>query len=102
MIKIRKGDEVKVITGKDAGKIGKVTHVNIKDNKAAVESVNVVSRHTKPSQQSQGGIIKRSAPISLSNIMIVSKDKVPERIGFKRLKNGKKVRVCKKSLETLS
>lgn len=96
--KIKKGDTVRVITGKDKGREGKVTAV--KNGKAIIEGINQVTKHTKPSQANpQGGIIKQSAPIDLSNVMYVSKGK-PSRIGFK-FEDGKKVRYAKATGEVI-
>ena len=92
--KIKKGDTVKVIAGKDNGKEGKVLSVDPKNNKVVVEGVNVIKKHTKPSAANQnGGIISKEAAIDASNVMYVHKGKVT-RIGFTT--NGdKKVRVAK-------
>ena len=80
--KIKKGDLVKVIAGKDNGKEGKVLSVDVKNNKVVVEGVNKVFKHSKPSYQNQnGGIIKREAPIDMSNVMYLYKGK-PVRVGF--------------------
>ena len=93
-LKIKKGDTVKVIAGKDNGKEGKVLSVDPKNNKVVVEGVNVIKKHTKPSAANQnGGIISKEAAIDASNVMYVHKGKVT-RIGFTT--NGdKKVRVAK-------
>lgn len=99
MLKIKKGDTVKIIAGKDKGKEGKVLSV-VDGKKVIVEGLNTVSRHSKASQENpKGGIIKKEAPIDISNVMYVYKGK-PTRIGFKMVedtKNGgfKKVRVAK-------
>ena len=80
--KIKKGDLVKVIAGKDNGKEGKVLSVDVKNNKVVVEGVNKVFKHSKPSYQNQnGGIIERDAPIDMSNVMYLYKGK-PVRVGF--------------------
>ena len=80
--KIKKGDLVKVIAGKDNGKEGKVLSVDVKNNKVVVEGVNKVFKHSKPSYQNQnGGIIEREAPIDMSNVMYLYKGK-PARVGF--------------------
>ncbi|MDO4333754.1 MAG: 50S ribosomal protein L24 [Eubacteriales bacterium] len=93
-MKIKKGDTVKVITGKDKDKEGKVIAVDRKNGKVTVEKVNVVTKHTKPSAANQnGGIIQVEAPIDASNVMYVHKGKAT-RIGFK-VENGKKVRFAK-------
>ena len=93
-LKIKKGDTVKVIAGKDNGKEGKVVSVDPKKGKVVVEGVNVVKKHTKPSMANQtGGIITKEAPIDASNVMYVHKGKTT-RIGFK-MENDKKVRFAK-------
>jgi large subunit ribosomal protein L24 len=92
--KIKKGDTVKVITGKDKDKQGKVIAVDAKNGKVTVEGVNIITKHTKPSAANQnGGIIQREAPIAISNVMYVHKGKAT-RIGFKFV-NDKKVRFAK-------
>ena len=93
-LKIKKGDTVKVIAGKDNGKEGKVVSVDPKNGKVVVEGVNVVKKHTKPSMANQnGGIITKEAHIDASNVMYVHKGKTT-RIGFK-MENDKKVRFAK-------
>ena len=93
-LKIKKGDTVKVIAGKDNGKEGKVVSVDPKNGKVVVEGVNVVKKHTKPSMANHnGGIITKEAPIDASNVMYVHKGKTT-RIGFK-MENDKKVRFAK-------
>lgn len=93
-MKIKKGDTVKVIAGKDKDKEGKVISVDAKNGKVLVEGVNIVTKHTKPSAANQnGGIVQKEAPIDISNVMYVHKGKVT-RIGFK-MENDKKVRFAK-------
>ena len=93
-MKIKKGDTVKVIAGKDNNTEGKVISVDAKNGKVVVEGVNVVKKHTKPSMANQnGGIITKEAPIDASNVMYVHKGKTT-RIGFK-MENDKKVRFAK-------
>ena len=93
-MKIKKGDMVKVIAGKDKDKEGKVIAVNKKDNTLLVEGINMVTKHTKPSMANQqGGIIHQEAPIDISNVMYVHKGETT-RIGFK-LDGDKKVRFAK-------
>ena len=93
-LKIKKGDTVKVIAGKDNGKEGKVLSVDHKKSKVLIEGVNMITKHTKPSAANQnGGIIQKEAPIDISNVMYVHKGKAT-RIGFK-FENGKKVRFAK-------
>ena len=96
--KIKKGDTVKVIVGKDKGREGKVTAV--KNGKVIIEGINQVTKHAKPSQANpQGGLIKQSAPIDMSNVMYVSKGKA-SRVGFK-FQDGKKVRYAKATGEVI-
>ena len=98
--KIKKGDTVKVIAGKDNGKEGKVLSVDPKNNKVVVEGVNVIKKHTKPSAANQnGGIITREAAIDVSNVMYVHKGKAT-RVGFK-IENDKKVRFAKTTGEVI-
>ena len=99
-MKIKKGDLVKVIAGKDKDKEGKVTSIDAKNNKAIVEGINVVTKHSKPSAQNQnGGIIHQEAPIDISNIMLVHKGKTTK-IGYK-MDGDKKVRVAKSTGEVI-
>ena len=99
-MKLKTGDKVVVITGKDKGKEGKILKADRKNNKVVVEGVNMVSRHTKPSPKNQqGGIIKKEAPIQASNVMYVHNGK-PTRLGM-MIKDGKKVRVAKKTGEVI-
>ena len=103
MQKIRKGDKVVVLTGKDKGRSGEVLRVMPKDDKAVVRGVNIIRRHQKQSQSQEGGIISKEAPIHLSNIAIVDpKDGKPTRVGFRVEKDGKKVRVAKRSGEVIN
>lgn len=96
--KIKKGDTVKVIAGKDKGREGKVASVN--GNKVTIEGINKVSKHTKPNQANpQGGIITKDAPMDISNVMYVSKGKTT-RVGFK-IEDGKKVRYAKATGEVI-
>ena len=95
-LKIKKGDTVKVIAGKDKDKEGKVLSVNVKKNTVVVEGVNMVTKHQKPTAANQdGGIINKEAPIQISNVMYLHKGQ-PTRIGFK-FDGDKKVRVAKKT-----
>lgn len=97
-IHVKKGDTVLVITGKSAGKKGKVLEVIPKDDRVVVEGVNVVKRHSRPTQKMpQGGIIEKEAPIASSNVMIFCpKCNTARRINKEILASGKKVRVCNK------
>ena len=100
--KLRKGDKIIVISGKDKSKTGEVTRVIPKDGKALVTGVNSVIRHTKQTQTDQGGRITKEMPIDISNLAIVDpKSGGPTRVGFK-LVEGKKVRYAKRSGETLN
>ena len=100
--KLRKGDKIIVISGKDKSKTGEVTRVIPKDGKALVTGVNTVVRHTKQTQTDQGGRITKEMPIDISNLAIVDpKSGGPTRVGFK-LVEGKKVRYAKRSGETLN
>jgi large subunit ribosomal protein L24 len=96
--KIKKGDKVVVLAGRDKGKAGEVLQVLPKDGRAVVRGVNLVKRHTKQSQTSEGGIISKEATIDLSNIAIADpKDGKATRVGFKVLDDGRKVRFAKRS-----
>jgi large subunit ribosomal protein L24 len=98
MMKIKKGDNVEVITGKDAGKRGRVLRLDRDREKVVIEGVNMIKRHTRPNPQKrvQGGIVEREAPIHVSNVMVVSPDSGrPTRVGIKVLDDGRKVRVSK-------
>lgn len=97
-MKIKKGDTVKVIAGDSKGKIGKVLQVLAKENRVIVEGVNVVSRHTRPSNAyPEGGIIKKEAPIHISNVMLVDPEtSEATKVGHK-IVDGKKVRYAKKT-----
>lgn len=97
-IRIKKDDKVKVLTGKDKGKIGKVLKVAKKTNRIVVENINIVKVHQRPSQENpQGGIVEKPMPMDVSNLMLMCNSCVkPTRIGIKQLEDGKRVRVCKK------
>ena len=95
--KIKKGDKVVVLTGRDKGKSGEVVRVMPKEERALVRGVNLVKRHQRQTATQDGGIISKEAPIHLSNIAIVGKDGKPTRVGFKIHADGKKVRVAKRS-----
>ena len=96
------GDKVVVIAGKDKGKSGKILKTLAKENKVVVENVNVVKKHQKGNGQVPGGIIDMEAPIHASNVMILDpKTKKPTRIGHSTNKDGKKIRVTKKSNSSL-
>jgi len=101
--KIRKGDRVQVLAGRDKGKRGEVLRVIPDENRALVQGVNMVTRHQKPTGMNQpGGLTQKEAPIHLSNIALLDpKSDKPTRVGFKMLEDGKKVRVAKASGEVL-
>jgi|SRR6056297_2938193 large subunit ribosomal protein L24 len=92
--KLKKGDKVVVLAGKDKGKEGEITRVMPTDGKAIVDGVNVAIRHTKQSQSSQGGRIPQAMPIQISNLALVDKNGKATRVGFK-MEDGKKVRFAK-------
>ncbi len=96
-MKLRAGDNVKVIAGKDKGTEGRIARVINEDNKIIVEGVNTARRHQKPTGQTmQGGIIDKDMPIDASNVMIVCDDCGPTRIGARFDDDGRKYRVCRK------
>ena len=95
--KIRKGDKVIVLNGRDKGRSGEVFEVRPDENVALVRGVNMVKRHQKQTQNQEGGIISKEAPIHLSNIAYLGKDGKPTRVGFKIQADGKKVRIAKSS-----
>ena len=100
--RIRREDKVKVLAGKDIGKIGKVIKIHKKTGRVLVENVNMVKRHKKPDKSSQGGIVDMEAPIRISNVMLVcNKCLKPSRIRIKKLDDGKKVRTCIKCNEII-
>lgn len=92
--KLRKGDRVIVLTGRDKGKIGEITQVMPKDNKAVVDGVNIAIRHTRQSQGAQGGRIPKAMPIDLSNLALMDSNGKPTRVGF-RMEGERKVRFAK-------
>ncbi|SHM35454.1 LSU ribosomal protein L24P [Paracoccus solventivorans] len=92
--KLKKGDTVVVLTGKDKGKQGRILQVMPKDDKAIVDGVNVALRHTRQSQTSQGGRIPKNMPIHLSNLALLDKNGKPTRVGF-RMEGDQKVRFAK-------
>ena len=95
--KIRKGDRVVLLTGRDKGRVGEVVSVNPSAQRALVRGINLVKRHQKQTQAQEGGIISKESPVHLSNIAIVGKDGKPTRVGFKIQADGTKVRVAKRS-----
>lgn len=100
--KIKKGDEVIVLTGRDKGKKGKVLGVLRAENRALVEGVNLVRRHQRQTATQQGGIVEKEAPIHISNLAHVDpKDGRPTRVGYRFLEDGRKVRYAKRSGEVI-
>ena len=101
-LKIKKGDRVVVLTGRDKGKTGEVLKALPRDNKVIVQGVNVAKRHQRPTQTSGGGIIEKEAPIHASNVAHIDpKDSKPTRVGFKKLDDGTKVRIARRSGEVI-
>ena len=101
-LKIKKGDHVVVITGKDKGKKGEVLKVLPEENRAIVRGVAVVRRHQRQTASQEGGIISKEAPIHISSLALEDpKDGKPTRVGFKFLKDGRKVRFAKRSGEVI-
>ncbi len=101
-MKIKKGDKVIVITGKDKGKVGEVSRAIPSENKVVVAGVNMVKRHTKPTQENAGGIVNKESAIHVSNVAIMDpKSGKASRVGFKILDVGRKVRIAKKSGEVI-
>jgi large subunit ribosomal protein L24 len=98
--KLKKGDTVVVLTGKDKGKKGAISAVMPSENKAIVEGVNIAIRHTKQSAASQGGRVPKAMPIDLSNLSLMDKTGKPTRVGF-RMEGDKKVRFAKTTGEVL-
>ena len=92
--KLKKGDKVVVLAGKDKGKQGEITAVMPKDNKAIVDGINISIRHERQTQNSQGGRVPKAMPIDLSNLALMDKDGKATRVGF-REEDGKKVRFAK-------
>jgi len=103
-ISIRKGDNVRILSGKDAGKSGRVLSVNPRKNTVVVEHANIIKRHTRPnpSKNIKGGIVEKEAPVNVSNVLVVcSSCGKHTRIGKKILPDGSKVRTCKRCGTTL-
>lgn len=102
-LKIKKGDTVQVIAGKDKGKSGKVLKVLRETSRVVVAGVNVVKRHQAPSAQGSGGIVESERSVHVSNVALLDpKENKPTRVGFKLLDNGQKVRVAKRSGEVIA
>jgi large subunit ribosomal protein L24 len=101
-VKLRKGDHVVVMTGKDKGKKGEILKMLPAENRAVVKGVGIVRRHQRQTANQEGGIVAKEAPIHISNLAIEDpKDGKPSRIGYKFLKDGRKVRFAKRSGEVI-
>ncbi len=100
MQRLKKGDQVIVITGKDKGKVGNILGICPKKNTVLVSGVNIVVKHVKPSKESEGKVIKQESALHISNVSYYSKDKKMSKIGFK-FENTKKVRFLKKTSEII-
>ncbi len=101
-MRLKKGDTVKVVAGKEKGKTGKVLKIIADKDRVVVEKLNVVKRHQKPDARGKGGIMEKEGPIHISNVMFLcSKCNAGVRVGHKILEDGKKVRLCSKCHEIL-
>jgi large subunit ribosomal protein L24 len=99
-MKIHKGDQVKVVSGKESGKTGKVLRVDTESHRVVIERLNMIKKHTKPNPKKnpQGGVIEREAPIDVSNVMLVCPAcGQPTRVGYRLLEGGGKVRSCRRA-----
>ena len=99
-MKIRKGDQVRVVSGKEAGKTAKVTSVDTEHRRVTLERLNMMKKHTKPNPKTnpQGGVIEREAPVDASNVMLVCPScGQPTRVGYRLTENGGKVRTCRRA-----
>lgn len=101
MQKIRKGDKVVVLAGKDKGRTGEVIQVLPKEDRAVVRGINMVKRHQRQTQNQEAGIVNKEASLHISNLAIADKDGKPTRVGF-QVVDGKKVRVAKRSGEVIN
>ena len=101
-MKFKKGDKVIVRTGRSKGKTGEVLKIYPRRNRAIVQGVNLIKRHTRPTQNTTGGIIEQESTIDVSNLSHIDpKDNQPTRVGYKRLDDGRKVRFSKRSGEII-
>jgi large subunit ribosomal protein L24 len=101
-LKVRKGDRVVVVSGRDKGKVGQILHVLPKENRAVVQGVHIARRHQRQTPAQEGGIIAKEMPIHISNLAIADpKTGKPTRVGYRILKDGKKVRFAKRSGEVI-
>ena len=100
--RLRKGDDVVVISGRDKGKTGSILRVIRSEDRVIVDGINMVKRHTRPSQAQPGGIVDKEAPIHISNVALADpKDGSATRVGYKFLEDGRKVRIAKQSGEVI-
>ena len=100
--KLKKGDDIVVVSGRDKGKKGSILRVNREDDRVLVDGVNMVKRHTRPSQTQPGGIVQTEAEIHISNVALADpKDGMATRIGYRILEDGRKVRFAKRSGEVI-
>ena len=100
--RLRKGDDVVVISGRDKGKTGSILRVIRSEDRVIVDGINIVKRHTRPSQAQPGGIVDKEAPIHISNVALADpKDGSATRVGYKFLEDGRKVRFAKQSGEVI-
>ena len=101
-LRVRKGDTVAVVTGREKGRTGEVLRAIPKERRVVVQGVNMVKRHTRPSPASPGGVIEKEAALHISNVALIDpKDGKPTRVGFRRLEDGRKVRYAKRSGEVI-
>ena len=101
-LRLKKGDEVVVLTGRDRGNTGEVIKMVLKKNQVIVKGVSVAKRHTAPSASNPGGIIDKEMPIDISNVALIDpKDRKPTKIGYRFLEDGRKVRFAKRSGEVI-
>jgi len=99
---VKKGDTVQIITGREKGKTGKVLTIIKDKNRVVVEKMNMVKKHQRPDAKGKGGVVEKEGSIHMSNLMLMcNKCNTGVRIGFKKLEDGKKVRICKKCKEIL-
>lgn len=100
--RIRRGDKVQVLAGRDKGRLGDVLKVMPSENRAIVQGVNMVRRHQRQTAQQEGGIVSKETPIHLSNLALIDpKDDRPAKVGFKFLKDGRKVRFSRRTGEVI-
>ena len=99
--KIKKGDKVVILSGRDKGRSGEVIRVMPKESRALVRGVNMVTRHQKQTAAQEGGLIRKESPVHLSNLAYADRDGKATRVGFKTLADGRKVRFAKRSGETI-